>query len=316
MTGERLAGGADGRFAPSPSGALHLGNLRTALAAWLFARSQGARFLLRVEDLDPERSRPEHEAGQLADLARIGLDWDGPVERQSERRDAHGAAFTRLRDAGVVYPCWCTRAEIRAAASAPHGDLPEGAYPGTCRRLEPRRRAECQRGDRSPAWRLDAGGEVVGFADRLHGWVQRAVDDFVVWRGDGTPAYNLAVVVDDAEQGVGEVVRGDDLLDTTPRQVLLARRLGLKAPRYAHLPLVVGPDGSRLAKRHGAVTLADRLDAGEDIEQVVGWMASTLGLVGEGPRCRPSDLVERFDPSAIRPGPTVFRGTLAASRAA
>ena len=307
---------AAGRFAPSPSGPLHLGNLRTALAAWLFARSQGAYFAVRVEDLDPDRSRLEHEAGQLADLTALGLDWDGPVQRQSERHGQHRSAFSQLRDSGALYPCWCTRAEIRAAASAPHGDLPEGAYPGTCRAIGSARRAELQRSGRPPAWRLDAGGEVIRFDDRLHGSVEGRVDDFVVWRGDGTPAYNLAVVVDDADQQIGEVVRGDDLLDSTPRQILLGRRLGLELPRYAHVPLVLGPDGQRLAKRHGSVTLADRLALGESAEQIVGWMASTLGLVAPDTACRAADLVNGFDPDLIRTGPTVFDGTPGASRTA
>ena len=252
---------SDGRFAPSPSGPLHLGNLRTALLAWLFARAAGARFLVRVEDLDPVRSRPEHEAGQLDDLRALGLDWDGPVVRQSERRGRHREALEELRAAGRVYPCWCTRAEIRAAASAPHEPAPEGAYPGTCRRLTVAQRGERERSGRPPALRLDAGARRVVFEDRLHGRVEGTVDDVVLWRNDETPAYNLAVVVDDADQGVGEVVRGDDLLDSTPRQLLLATLLGLTAPRHAHVPLVIGPDGRRLAKRHGAVTLDNGLRA-------------------------------------------------------
>ena len=212
----------DGRFAPSPSGPLHLGNLRTALLAWLFARSAEARFLVRVEDLDPGRSRREHEAGQLADLAALGLDRDGPVVRQSERRELHRAALEALRAAGRVYPCWCTRAEIREAASAAHGPLAEGAYPGTCRELSAAQRTERERGGRPAALRLDAGGERVAFVDRLHGEVEGVVDDLVLWRNDDTPAYNLAVVVDDADQGIAEVVRGDDLLDSTPRQLAAA----------------------------------------------------------------------------------------------
>lgn len=295
--------GVDGRFAPSPSGPLHLGNLRTALVAWLFARSQAARFLVRIEDLDPQRSRREHEAGQLADLTALGLDWDGPVVRQSERRPAHEQALQRLREQGQVYPCWCSRAEIRAAASAPHGKALEGAYPGTCRALSARQRAQREREGRSPAWRLDARGRSVEFDDRVHGRMARPVDDFVVWRGDGTPAYNLAVVVDDDAQGIGEVVRGEDLLETTPRQVLIARLLGLAPPTYAHVPLVLGPDGERLAKRHGAVTLSQRLSLGETIEEIVGWMASTLGLVARGTRLTASELRDRFDPAAMAAGP-------------
>lgn len=301
----------DGRFAPSPSGPLHLGNLRTALLAWLFARSAGARFLVRIEDLDPGRSRREHEAGQLADLAALGLDWDGPVVRQSERRERHRAALDRLRAAGRVYPCWCTRAEIREAASAPHGagGSGSGAYPGTCKRLTAAQRAERERGGRPPALRLDAGGERVGFEDRLHGPVEGVVDDFVLWRGDDTPAYNLAVVVDDADQDIGEVVRGDDLLETTPRQLLLQRLLGLPQPAYAHVPLVLGPDGARLAKRHGAVTLADRAARGETPADALAWMARSLGLAQAGEPVSPALLLARFDPAALPRAATTFRGS-------
>ena len=303
------AGARDGRFAPSPSGPLHLGNLRTALLAWLFARSAGARFLLRVEDLDPGRSRPEHEAGQLADLAALGLDWDAPLVRQSERRELHRAALERLRADGRVYPCWCTRAEIREASSAAHGPLPEGAYPGTCRRLSAAQRAERERSGRPPALRLDAGAERLAFEDRLHGRVEGVVDDLVLWRNDGTPAYNLAVVVDDGDQRIGEIVRGDDLLDSTPRQLLLQRLLGLPAPSYAHVPLVLGPDGGRLAKRHGAVTLADvRAARGWEPADAIAWMARSLGLAEVGERVTPALLEERFRPARIPREPTTFSG--------
>jgi glutamyl-tRNA synthetase len=289
----------DGRFAPSPSGPLHLGNLRTALLAWLFARGAEARFLVRIEDLDPERSRREHEAGQLADLRALGLDWDGPVVRQSERRALHREALETLRASGRVYPCWCTRAEIREAVSAEHGPAPEGAYPGTCRRLSAAQRQARERSGRPAALRLDARGERVGFVDRLRGPVGAVVDDLVLWRNDDTPAYNLAVVVDDADQGVREVVRGDDLLETTPRQLLLGRLLALPAPAYAHVPLVLGPDGQRLAKRHGAVTLADRAALGEGPADALAWMAESLGLAAPGEAVGTGLLLARFDPAAL-----------------
>ncbi len=291
-----------GRFAPSPSGPLHLGNLRTALLAWLFARSEGGRFLLRVEDLDRGRSRDEHERRQLADLAAIGLDWDGPVVRQSERTDLYRAALDRL----PIYPCWCTRAEIRAAAEAPHGPLPEGAYPGTCRRLTAAERAERELSGRPAALRLDAGGAEVEFDDVLHGRLSGVVDDFVLWRGDDTPAYQLAVVVDDDDQGVDQVVRGDDLLDSTPRQLLLIRLLGLPEPRYAHVPLVLGPDGRRLAKRHGAVTLADREALRETPADALAWMAASLGLASPGERPSAHELIARFDPARLPRVPTTW----------
>ena len=291
-----------GRFAPSPSGPLHLGNLRTALLAWLFARSEDGRFLLRIEDLDRARSRDEHERGQLVDLAAIGLDWDGPVVRQSERTELYRAALERL----PVYPCWCTRAEIRTAAEAPHGPLPEGFYPGTCRRLGAAERAERELSGRPAALRLDAGGAAIEFDDVLHGRVSGPVDDFVLWRGDDTPAYQLAVVVDDADQGVDQVVRGDDLLDSTPRQILLQRLLGLPEPRYAHVALVLGPDGSRLAKRHGAVTLADRAALGETPADALAWMARSLGMAEADERPSARDLVERFDSAALPRDPTAW----------
>src|SRR3954463_8100709 len=254
----------DGRFAPSPTGTLHLGNLRTALLAWLFARSADARFLVRMEDLDTGRVRERFYDEQLHDLAALGLDWDGPIVRQSERLPLYADAVDRLRAEGLVYECWCTRAEVREAASAPHGDLPEGAYPGTCLRLTSAERAEREASGRPPALRVRADAAQVTFEDRLAGTRAGGVADFVVRRNDGAYAYNLAVVVDDADQGIGEVVRGADLLETTPRQLLLARLLALPEPRYAHVPLMLGADGTRLAKRHGAVTLADRAAIGED----------------------------------------------------
>ena len=287
-----------GRFAPSPTGDLHLGNLRTALLAWLFARSRGGRFVVRMEDLDHGRARDEFYDRQLADLAALGIDWDGPVVRQSERTELYEAAIARLE----VYPCWCTRAEIREAASAPHGELPEGAYPGTCRRLSAEERAVREAAGRPAALRLDARAERVEFEDELLGRRSGVVDDLVLRRGDGAFAYNLAVVVDDAEQGVDHVVRGSDLADSTPRQLLLARCLGLREPAYAHVPLVLGPDGARLAKRHGAVTLAERRALGESPGDVVALLARTLGMEG---RSAP-ELLDRFDPARLPREPAVL----------
>ncbi len=268
-----------GRFAPSPTGELHLGNLRTALVAWLSARSGNGRFLVRMEDLDRVTARPEHEAVQLRDLARLGLDWDGPVVRQSERFDLYHAAIGALAADGLVYECFCTRREIRDAASAPHGDLPEGAYPGTCRELSADVRAR-RRTTRPAALRLRAGDERVAFVDRLHGSMSGPVDDVVLRRNDGVPAYNLAVVVDDDAQGVTEVVRGDDLLTSTPRQLHLGRLLGHHAvPTHLHVPLVLGPDGSaaRQAARRGDARPGSRRSAwirspsGVDWPRASGW---------------------------------------------
>jgi glutamyl-tRNA synthetase len=291
---------ADGRFAPSPTGTLHVGNLRTALAAWLFARSQDARYLVRMEDLDSGRVRDRFYDEQLHDLAAIGLDWDGPVVRQSERIALYEEAVAALRERGLIYECWCTRAEIREAASAPHGSLPEGAYPGTCLHLTAAQRAEREASGRPPALRVRADGATVAFDDRLAGHYEGVVDDFVVRRNDGAYAYNLAVVVDDADQGIGEVVRGVDLLDSTPRQLWLGARLGLRAPRHAHVGLVLGPDGTRLAKRHGAVTLADRAALGQDADDVRDELAASLHLCARGEQLTPAQLVERFSVGDLR----------------
>jgi glutamyl-tRNA synthetase len=267
-----------GRFAPSPTGVLHLGNLRTALLAWLYARSSGSGFVMRMEDLDQGRSRAHFVDEQLADLAAIGLDWDGEVVFQSQRGAYYEAAIAELD----VYECFCTRAEIREAARAPHG--PPDAYPGTCRDLGDAERAERRAAGRAPALRVRSDDP--------------AVDDFVVRRNDGTAAYNLAVVVDDADQGIEQVVRGDDLLESTPRQVWLQRALGLPTPDYAHVPLVIGPDGARLAKRHGAVTLRD-----VPPQRAFAWMAQSLGLSGDSP----PELLDTFDPARLPREPTIFR---------
>lgn len=286
---------AIGRFAPSPSGPLHLGNLRTALLAWLCARSAGSAFRMRIEDLDPAACREEHVEAHLTDLAALGIDWDGEVMRQSERGAAYDAAIDRLRAADLVYPCYCTRREVLEAAHAPHEHLPEGAYPGTCRDLTTSERVEREVAGRTPAWRLRTDHEEVAFDDRLAGRYAGRIDDFVVRRRDGGAAYNLAVVVDDAAQGVEEVVRGDDLLPTTPRQIHLARLLDLPVPAYVHVPLVLGPDGERLAKRDGAVTLPERLALGETAAQVRGVLVASLGIEGAGAEPAPADLVARFD---------------------
>jgi glutamyl-tRNA synthetase len=295
---------ADGRFAPSPSGPLHLGSLRTALIAWLMARSQGARFLVRVEDLDPQRSRPEYEAAQLADLQALGIDWDAAPARQSERLGLYDEALGKLDAQGLLYPCFCTRAEIREAASAPHGALADGAYPGTCRHLDATsRRRRIEAGERF-ALRVNAGSTRIGWTDRLLGEQSGVVDDFVVVRADGVHAYQLAVVVDDAAQAIGEVVRGADLAESTPRQIQLQRLLGLPPVSYAHVPLVLSADGSRLAKRDGGATLAER---DESPQATLALLAQSIGLASGRDRLEAAaELLAEFDPARIPREPLVL----------
>ncbi|HET7781402.1 MULTISPECIES: tRNA glutamyl-Q(34) synthetase GluQRS [Micrococcaceae] len=288
-----------GRFAPSPSGELHVGNLRTAVLAWLFARSTGRRFLLRVEDLD--RARAGAEAVQLRDLTAVGVTWDGGIVHQTGRGTLYAAAISRLQDAGLTYECFCTRREIQEAPSAPHA--PQGAYPGTCRNLGPAER-EFKRSTRPAAIRLRADVAEYRVHDVLHGEFTGIVDDFVLRRNDGVTAYNLAVVVDDAEQGIDQVVRGDDLLPSTPRQAYLASLLNIPSPEYAHVPLVVNKDGARLAKRDGAVTLADLAALGVDAAAVRDRLLESLGLPS-GPL---STALAAFDPAALPKAPWVWSG--------
>jgi glutamyl-tRNA synthetase len=260
-----------------------------------------------MEDLTTE-AVASHEQDQLASLAAFGLHHDGDVVRQSERATRYDLAIDALSAAGLTYPCFCSRREIRDAAAAPHGTAPEGAYAGTCASLSvgevESRRAEGRR----EAVRLRAGGIRVEVRDRSRGLTVGVVDDLVLRRGDGVAAYNLAVVVDDAEQGVTQVVRGDDLLGTTPRQVLLQRLLGLPTPEYVHVPLVLGPDGSRLAKRHGAVTLSERLAAGDRAPRVLGMLAASLGWAAPGEELTAAEVLARFDPDRIPSEPWVFPG--------
>lgn len=277
-----------GRFAPSPSGDLHIGNLRTALLAWLFARSTGRGFLMRIEDLD--RVRPGAEERQLADLRAIGIDWDGEIVRQSERLALYAGAIDRLRDMGDVYECFCSRKEIHEAPSAPHH--PPGAYPGTCRDLTGSER-EARRRARPAALRLRAGIRMHAVNDLLHGPVEGAVDDIVLVRNDGVPAYNLAVVVDDGEQGIDQVVRGDDLLSSAPRQAYLAALLGYPEPTYAHVPLVLNAEGRRLAKRDGAVTRTELSALGIDARALI---LDSLGMAS----------IDDFDPARLSLEPWVF----------
>jgi glutamyl-tRNA synthetase len=321
---------------------MHLGNARTALLAWLSARGQGGRIVLRIEDLDPARVVPGAEARLLDELRWLGLDWDegpdvgggfGPY-RQSERSARYDAAVEELLARGEAFLCACSRADVARAASAPHeagagaggaaaaaAGKPAGApplaepeeprYPGTCRALraaeaEARARAH----GRLPAVRFRGRGARVRFVDAIAGDVEpfgpAGVDDFVLRRSDGVAAYQLAVVVDDAAMAVTEVVRGDDLLKSTARQIALFRALGLSAPRFAHVPLVLAPGGERLAKRSRPAAVGDLRAAGLAPEVVVGALAASAGLCPPRARVRPADLVATFDPGRLAREPAAL----------
>ena len=302
-----------GRYAPSPSGALHLGNLRTALLAWLFARASGGGFALRIEDLDLPRTRPEAAAALVADLRWLGLDWDdgpdiggacGPYY-QSQRTALYDAAFAHLLARDLVYPCYCTRAELARVASAPHTGEEGPAYPGTCRNLSDAERRRRERAGRRRAWRFRVpDGEIV-FTDALAGETRETLvstcGDFIVRRGDGLYAYQLAVVVDDALMGVTQVVRGADLLGSVARQLALYDALGYPRPRiHAHVPTLRDATGARLSKREAAAGLDPPRARGIRPEQVVGWLAASCGLTPDAAPIAARDLIATFDARAIR----------------
>ena len=312
---EPLASRPTGRLAPSPTGGLHLGHARTFLLAWLSARSQGGRVILRIEDLDASRARPEAAEGALIDLRWLGLDWDegpdvgGPSVPyvQSRRLDSYRDSLDRLKEAEAVYPCTCTRADIERAAAAPHAEDEGPTYPGTCssRSVED----AVALGDRPFAWRFRVPEGLVEWRDRILGDVR--VDprhiggDFVVARSGSGPSYQLAVVHDDATMGVTEVVRGDDLVPSTPRQILLYRALGWNPPAFGHVPLAVGPDGRRLAKRDGSIKLSSLREAGVDPRRLVGWVARSCGWSDRVEVATPEEWIGRFDLSAQPPTPRV-----------
>ncbi|GAA2571481.1 tRNA glutamyl-Q(34) synthetase GluQRS [Mycolicibacterium diernhoferi] len=279
-----------GRFAPSPSADLHIGNLRTAVLAWLFARSSGRRFLIRVEDLD-DRTFSDVAARQLADLRAIGVISDEPPEYQTAHTSRYDTVIAELAARGLVYECYCSRKDILAAPRAPHA--PEGAYPGTCRD-----RPAPPDPSRPPALRLRSDTSSYTVTDVLHGTFTGVVDDFVLRRGDGVTAYNLAVVVDDAAQNVDQVVRGDDLLSSSPRQAYLGALLGYPPVTYAHVPLVLNEDGKRLAKRDGAVTLAEI-----GVQQTLTLIADSLGYTAT----TLDGMLTEFDPASLPRQPWVYR---------
>jgi len=287
-----------GRYAPSPTGALHLGNLRTAVAAHASARAQGLAFLLRIEDLDPPRCRAEFEMQQLADLGALGIEWDATPLRQSERSGIYHAHLAALITSDLAYPCFCSRKEVAQATSAPHADGPEPPYPGTCAALS---RAETQRritNGQQHSFRLRVHGAPATFADAFMGHcainLTRDGGDFVLRRADGLFAYQLACAVDDALSGVVEVVRGADLLTSGLRQSWLLQSLGLPLPRYAHLPLVYGHGGIRLSKRTGAEDLRGLAARGMGVAQVLGWIAHSFGIAEAHESLTMNEVLQRW----------------------
>lgn len=297
-----------GRFAPTPSGWIHLGNARTALLSWLHVRSLGGTYILRMEDIDMTRARSALAQGIMEDLRWIGLDWDegpdiggpyGPYT-QSQRLERFKSALERLQGQDLLYPCFCSRADIMAAAHAPHGLSGEGpAYSGTCRNLSSSE-ALAKALHKLPSLRFKVpqhSDDIISFHDQVAGHVSfRASEggDFIIKRADGMFSYQLAVVVDDADMHMTDVLRGYDLLDSTPRQLLLYQALGLVPPRFAHVPLVLGPDGRRLAKRHGGVALRAMRRQGITPEAVIGWLAYFSGLLDSPEPVKAVDLIDSF----------------------
>ena len=285
-----------GRFAPTPSGYLHLGNLFCSLIAWLSAKSQGGEILFRSEDLDPDRSRSAYALQAQRDLEALGLFWDREESCQSRRFDFYKSQLRRLEDRGLVYPCFCSRAQLHAA-SAPHASDGEPLYAGTCRSLTPAQIAEKSR-TRSPALRLRVPEETIAFEDLHYGpqsqYLPTGCGDFILRRSDGVFAYQLAVVADDGDMGVTQVVRGRDLLSSTPRQILLYRLLGYPEPEFGHTPLLVSSDGRRLSKRDGDTSLAGILGRGYSPRDVVGALACLAGPLPEPAPAAPEELLPLF----------------------
>lgn len=288
-----------GRFAPSPSGRMHLGNVFSALLAWLSIRSRGGRILLRMEDLDPDRCRPEYIETLKRDLDWLGLDWDEEQPRQSGQTEAYRAQFERLRALALVYPCYCSRAELHAA-SAPHASDGTAIYAGTCRNLTQAQRMTMTR---KPAWRVTVPDVRISVHDGLQGVYSENLahdcGDFIVRRSDGVYAYQLAVVTDDAAGGVTEIVRGRDLLSSTPRQVWLQQMLEFQTPVYFHVPLLTAPDGRRLSKRERDLDLGALREKMKP-EQLIGWLAYLAGLQPENVPASPAALASAFRWELVR----------------
>lgn len=302
-----------GRLAPSPTGAQHVGNARTYLISWLHARSRNAELRLRIEDIDSPRIKQGASQLIFDDLQWLGLDWDGEVIVQSERMTYYDMAMRRLKEMELVYPCTCSRADVATAASAPHLEDSGPSYPGTCAF---RRVADAEKLQPPYSWRFRV-NDSPAFLDGFRGPTQIDVNelggDFAIWKSAGTPAYQLAVVVDDSEMGISEVIRGDDLVASTPRQLLIYRALGLKPPSFTHVPLVVGPDGRRLAKRHGDTRIVALRNAGVSAEKLIGLLAWSCGWIEKPTPIRASDLIPLFQLESIPREPFVLTPTLLAS---
>lgn len=297
-----------GRFAPSPSGRMHLGNAFSALLAWLAVRSAGGEMVLRQEDLDPQRCKREYADQIEADYRWLGLDWDrggsrgGDAYYQSNRDEIYRESLERLREKDLIYPCFCTRNQLHAA-SAPHATDGTTLYPGTCRNLTPEEQAERAK-TRKPAMRVRVPDATVPFTDRImgacHQNLAQECGDFILRRSDGVFAYQLAVVVDDACMGVTQVVRGVDLLSSTPRQIWLQQQLGFDQPEYGHVPLLYGTDGHRLSKRQKDVDLGALRQMGKRPEEIVGQLACWAGLIDRPEPVRPQELVTEFQWEKIK----------------
>ncbi|MCI0359440.1 MAG: tRNA glutamyl-Q(34) synthetase GluQRS [Planctomycetaceae bacterium] len=300
-----------GRLAPSPTGAQHVGNARTYLLAWLSIRSRSGRLILRMEDIDSPRIKQGADQQAIDDLAWLGLDWDEEPYVQSQRLALYDDALERLKQAQRVYPCTCTRSDIAAAASAPHAGQEGPKYPGTCASRSAGDADDLAKAGAAFAWRFRATDQVREFRDLVAGEqrcnVARDLGDFVVGKTDGTPAYQLAVVVDDAAMGITEVLRGDDLLASSFRQLELYEALGLKPPAFAHVPLVVGPDGRRLAKRHGDSRLSTLREQGVAPERLVGLLAWSCGLLDQPRSCRPEEILPSFTLACLPRQPWVYQ---------
>ena len=296
-----------GRFAPSPSGRMHLGNVFSAMLAWLSVRSQGGEMVLRIEDLDPDRCRPEYAETLKDDLRWLGLDWDREQTPQSLRTAAYAKEFEKLAALGLVYPCYCTRGELHAA-SAPHASDGRVLYAGTCRNLTDAQRAEKTK---KPAWRLAVPDRIYGYTDGLQGSYEENLaaecGDFIIRRADGVYAYQLAVVTDDADGGVTQVVRGMDLLDSTPRQLYLYELLELRAPEFYHVPLLTAPDGRRLSKREKDLDLG-ALRKTHTPEQLLGKLAHLAGVLESSEPASAKELAAVFDWSRVKTTPIVMEG--------